>query len=152
MAKYLKTGVTGEAAAEADAKVRATVEAILDDIAKRGDDAVREYSEKFDGWVPDNFRLGRDEIDALVSEVDPRDIEDIRFAQSQIRNFAQAQLASMKAIEVETLPGVRLGHKNIPVQSIGCYVQAMMCSTPATRAVTMLICAEATIGYFPPGT
>jgi sulfopropanediol 3-dehydrogenase len=122
MAKYLKTGITGEEAADADAKVRATVEAILDDIARRGGDAVREYSVKFDNWSPEKFRLTRAEIGALVAEVAERDIADITFAQAQIRAFAQAQRAALKDVEVETRPGVVLGHKNIPVSSVGCYV------------------------------
>ena len=108
--------------AEDDAKVRATVEATLRDIETRGDAAVRDLSAKFDGYTPEAFRLTESEIEAAMSKVSDRDMADIRFAQDQIRNFAQAQRASMTDIEVETLPGVILGHKNIPVQSVGCYV------------------------------
>ncbi|MEL6963261.1 MAG: histidinol dehydrogenase [Pseudomonadota bacterium] len=122
MAEYLKRGKTvGERAAD-DAKVRATVEGILADIETRGDQAVRDLSEKFDKYAPESFRLNEQEIEAAISKVSPRDLEDIQFAQAQIRRFAEAQRASMVDIEVETLPGVILGHKNIPVQSVGCYV------------------------------
>ena len=122
MAEVLKRGKTeGERAAD-DAKVRAVVEGILSDIEARGDAAVRELSEKFDDYSPKNFRLSEQEIEAALSKVAPRDLEDIKFAQAQIRRFAEAQRASMRDIEVETLPGVILGHKNIPVQSVGCYV------------------------------
>ena len=107
---------------EDDAKVRAMVEATLGDIEARGDAAVRELSEKFDKYSPPSFRLSQSEIEAAMQKVSDRDMADIRFAQDQIRNFAEAQRASMTDIEVETLPGVILGHKNIPVQSVGCYV------------------------------
>ncbi|MGI9419474.1 MAG: histidinol dehydrogenase, partial [Geminicoccaceae bacterium] len=105
-----------------DAKVRATVEGILDDIETRGDAAVRELSKKFDNYSPPSFRLSEQDIESAMSKVAARDLEDIKFAQAQIRHFAEAQRASMTDIEVETLPGVILGHKNIPVQSVGCYV------------------------------
>ena len=107
---------------EEDAKVRATVEATLADIEARGDVAVRELSAKFDNYKPVRFRLSDSEIEAAMQKVSTRDMEDIRFAQTQIRRFAEAQRASMADIEVETLPGVVLGHRNIPVQSVGCYV------------------------------
>jgi sulfopropanediol 3-dehydrogenase len=122
--EHLKRGKPEADRAEDDAKVRSTVETILQDIETRGDAAVREYSEKFDKYAPASFRLSPKEIDALVAEVAPRDLEDIRFAQTQVRNFAQAQRDSMKDIEIETLPGVILGHRNIPVQSVGCYIPA----------------------------
>ncbi len=118
----LKSGKPESERAEDDAKVRATVEAILADIRVRGDAAVRELSQKFDGFAPASFRLTPSEIEAALQKVRTRDIEDIRFAQTQIRRFATAQLASMTDIEVETLPGVILGHRNIPVRSVGCYV------------------------------
>jgi sulfopropanediol 3-dehydrogenase len=124
MPEYLKRGKPEADRAEDDAKVRATVEGILGDIEARGDAAVREYSEKFDKYAPASFRLSAEEIEALVAEVAPRDLEDIRFAQQQVRNFAQAQRDSMQDIEIETLPGVILGHRNIPVQSVGCYIPA----------------------------
>lgn len=122
MAEYLKRGKPAEARAEDDAKVRATVEGILSDIETRGDAAVRELSAKFDKYDPAAFRLTASEIDAAMQKVSARDMADIRFAQAQIRRFAEAQRASMKDVEVETLPGVILGHKNIPVNSVGCYV------------------------------
>jgi len=122
MARYLKTGITEQARADADNEVRATVEGIIADIDKRGDAAVREYSIKFDKWSPEQFRLTRAQIDACYDEVGPRNIEDIKFAQTQIRNFAQIQKDALQEVERETLPGVVLGHKNIPVNSVGTYV------------------------------
>jgi len=118
----LKVGKPESERAEDDAKVRGTVEATLADIQTRGDAAIRDLSEKFDNYSPDNFRLSQSEIDAAMSKVSARDMDDIKFAQTQIRTFAEAQRASMTDIEVETMPGVFLGHKNIPVQSVGCYV------------------------------
>ncbi|WP_299084602.1 histidinol dehydrogenase [uncultured Ruegeria sp.] len=120
--QYLKSGKPAEARAEDDAKVRRVVEDTLADIEARGDAAVRDLSAKFDGYSPAAFRLSASEIEAAMQKVSARDMEDIRFAQTQIRRFAEAQRASMTDIEVETLPGVVLGHKNIPVQSVGCYV------------------------------
>ena len=122
MARYLKTGVSGEEKAAADEKVRGVVEAALDDIDKRGDAAIREMSAKFDNWERDDFRLSQAEIEACVAAVDPRDIEDIEFAQNQVRNFARIQRDALKDVEVETMPGVVLGHKNLPVNAVGCYV------------------------------
>jgi sulfopropanediol 3-dehydrogenase len=119
---YLKRGMAEDARSEDDAKVRSTVEDILKDIESHGDVAVRELSEKFDKYSPSSFRLSEREIDALMARVSPRDMEDIKFAQEQVRNFAQAQRNSMQDIEVETMPGVILGHRNIPVQSVGCYI------------------------------
>lgn len=120
--EHLKRSKPEAEKAEDDAKVRATVEATLADIDARGDAAVRELSQKFDGYAPQSFRLSPSEIEAAMQKVSDQDMADIRFAQDQIRNFAEAQRASMTDIEVETLPGVVLGHKNIPVQSVGCYV------------------------------
>ena len=122
--RYLKEGKSALERSEDDAKVRQIVETTLSDIEARGDTAVRELAEKFDNYSPPSYRLSESEIQALISEVSPRDIEDIKFAQAQVRKFAEAQRASMQDIEVETLPGVILGHKNIPVQSVGCYVPA----------------------------
>lgn len=118
----LKSGKPADQRAEDDAKVRASVEAILKDIETRGDAAVRELALKFDRHAPPAFRLSASEIEAAMARVAPRDMHDIRFAQAQIRRFAEAQRASMQDIEVETLPGVILGHRHIPVQSVGCYV------------------------------
>ena len=118
----LKSGKPADARAEDDAKVRATVESILADIETRGDAAVRDLAQKFDGYAPASFRLTASDIEAAMQKVSTRDMEDIRFAQAQIRRFAEAQRASLTDIEVETLPGVILGHRTIPVQSVGCYV------------------------------
>ncbi|WP_170342803.1 histidinol dehydrogenase [Ruegeria arenilitoris] len=120
--EYLKRGKSDADRAEDDAKTRAVVEATLKDIETRGDAAVRELSEKFDNYSPASFRLSQDEIDDLIAQLSDRELADIKFAQEQVMNFARAQRASMTDIEVETLPGVILGHKNIPVQSVGCYV------------------------------
>lgn len=122
--KYLKQGKTDAAKAIDDAQVSEIVKSTLKAIEARGDEAVREFSEKFDNYTPKSFKLSPAEIDSLVKKVSPQDLEDINFAQKQVRNFAQAQRDSMQDIEVETMPGVILGHKNIPVQSVGCYVPA----------------------------
>lgn len=119
---WLKRGKPEAERAADDAQVRATVEGVLADISARGDAAVRDLSVKFDKYDPPAFRLTPSEIEAAIQKVAPRDIEDIRFAQTQIRRFAEVQRASMTDVEVETLPGVILGHRNIPVQSVGCYV------------------------------
>ncbi len=119
---HLKTGKPAADRDSDDAAVRATVETTLADIAARGDAAVRDLSLKFDGYARPSFLLTRSEIDAAMQQVSARDMDDIRFAQTQIRRFAMAQRASITDIEVETLPGVILGHRTIPVQSVGCYV------------------------------
>ena len=122
MIRHLKTARTLEQRADDDAKVRATVEGLLADISARGDAAVRDLSEKFDTYSPKAFRLSEQEIEAALAKVSAQDLADIRFAQAQVRGFAELQKASLRDIEVETLPGVVLGHKNIPVRSVGCYV------------------------------
>ena len=122
MIKIIKEGISQEAAADMDAKVKATVEDILKDIENRGNEAVRELSEKFDKWSPPSFRLSDDEIEAAVARLPEQTIDDIRFAQTQIRKFAEIQRAALKDVEEETFPGVFLGHKNIPVNSVGCYI------------------------------
>lgn len=122
MIRYLKRGKDAATLAEADAKVRQTVESIIKDIESRGDAAVHEYSRKFDNWDPADFRLSEDAIAKAMGQLSAREMEDIRFAQTQIRNFAQIQRDSMKDVEVETLPGVVLGHKHIPVNAVGCYI------------------------------
>jgi sulfopropanediol 3-dehydrogenase len=122
VARYLKRGISAAQVREVDARVRRSVEAILEEVAQGGDAAVRELSECFDKWSPPSFRLSQAEIDALVESLPARTIDDIRFAQAQIRRFAEAQRAALLDVEVETLPGVVLGHKNIPVNSVGCYV------------------------------
>lgn len=122
MATYLKNGITEEISASNDTQVRQTVEGILADIQSRGDAAVRDLSSKFDNWSPEQFRLTQEQIQACINSLDESTIRDIEFAQEQVKNFAQIQRDSMKDVEVETLPGVVLGHKNIPVDSVGCYV------------------------------
>jgi sulfopropanediol 3-dehydrogenase len=122
MARYVKRGMDVSAIKAADLKVRETVESILGDIDARGDTAIREFSEKFDKWSPADFRLSKTEIEAAIAKVGKRDLDDIRFAQAQVHTFAEKQKASLSDLEVETLPGVVLGHKNIPVNSVGCYV------------------------------
>lgn len=122
MVRYLKTGMSADIIADHDDQVRQTVEKIIEDINTRGDVALREYSVRFDRWSPDSFRLSADDIDGCHRELSDQVIEDIKFAQTQIRNFARAQRDAILDIEVETLPGVTLGHKNLPVNSVGCYV------------------------------
>ena len=122
MENWLKRGAEAASLVEADLQVRQTVERTLADIANRGDAAVRELSVQFDGWDRDDYRLTHAEIEACLSRLTRRELDDIRFAQAQVRNFAQAQRDALRDIEVETLPGVVLGHKNIPVGAAGCYV------------------------------
>lgn len=122
MIRHLKAGASVETRAEADRQVRETVEKTLADIQARGDQAVRDLSEKFDNWSPESFRLSDADIAHAMSQVAERDLEDIRFAQAQIRRFAEAQLASMQPVEIETRPGVILGHKHVPINAVGCYI------------------------------
>ena len=119
---YIKKGKTVQQKAEADAKVEETVKNILADIRERKDVAVRELSQKFDNWNPDSFKLSDEQIQEIINTVPQQAIDDIKFAQEQVRNFAKAQLEGLRDIEVETIPGVILGHKNIPVNSVGCYL------------------------------
>jgi sulfopropanediol 3-dehydrogenase len=122
MARHLKRGLDASAIKAADAKVRETVEEILADVEARRDVAVRELSQKFDHWSPASFKLSPQEIERAIAQVSKRDLADIKFAQAQVRNFAEKQKTTMRDLEVETLPGVVLGHRHIPVASIGCYV------------------------------
>jgi sulfopropanediol 3-dehydrogenase len=122
MAKILKQGISPDRAQETDTKVRATVESILKDIEQRGDTAVRELSARFDKWSPEHFRLSLAQIEDNIASLPEQVITDIQFAQAQVRRFAEAQRAALMDIEIETLPGVKLGHKNIPVNSVGCYI------------------------------
>ncbi len=122
MPHHLKRGMDASAIKAADAKVRETVEQILADIEARKDAAVRELSQKFDAWSPASFKLAPAEIERAIGQVRKRDLDDIRFAQAQVRNFAQKQKETLRDLEVETLPGIVLGHRHIPVNSIGCYV------------------------------
>ncbi|HLL26624.1 MAG TPA: histidinol dehydrogenase [Xanthobacteraceae bacterium] len=122
MARHLKRGLDASAIKAADAKVRETVEGILAEVEARRDAAVRELSQKFDNWSPKSFKLSPQETERAIAQVPKRDLDDIKFAQAQVRNFAEKQKATMGDLEVETLPGVVLGHRHIPVTSIGCYV------------------------------
>jgi sulfopropanediol 3-dehydrogenase len=122
MARWLKEGAEPAQVADQDRKVREVVEQTLADIEKRGDEAIRELSVKFDGWDRKDYRLTKAEIDSCLAQLSKRDIADIEFAQAQVRNFAQVQRSALNDVEVETLPGVILGHKNVPVQAAGCYV------------------------------
>src|SRR4029079_8236845 len=122
MARYLKRGMDASAIKAADAAVRATVEQILAEVEAGRDQAVRALSEKFDKWSPASFKLSAQEIERAIGEVAKRDLEDIKFAQAQVRNFAQKQRETSRDLEGETLSGAILGHKHIPVYSIGCYV------------------------------
>ncbi|EMR06816.1 Sulfopropanediol 3-dehydrogenase [Bhargavaea cecembensis DSE10] len=120
--KFIKQGKSSEEVKQSDAKVSETVAAALSDIEEKGDAAVREMSARFDKWEPESFRLSEEEISEIVGRVPEQVIEDIKFAQKNIREFAEAQLASLSDVEVENIPGVILGHKNIPVNSVGCYI------------------------------
>src|SRR3984893_617449 len=122
MPRHIKQAALAGTQDEADAKTRATVEGIIADVKARGDAAVRELSERFDNWSPARFRLSDSEIRDLVAQVSPQTIADIKFAQAQIRNFAEIQRAALRDVEVETLPGIILGHRHIPVGKVGCYV------------------------------
>ncbi|MBI2200053.1 MAG: histidinol dehydrogenase [Candidatus Rokubacteria bacterium] len=122
MARHLKRGIDAGAIKAADTKVRETVETILADIETRRDVAVRDLSQRLDHWSPESFRLTAQEIERAIAQLARRDLDDIRFAQAQVRNFAEKQKATLLDLEVETLPGVILGHRHIPVNSIGCYV------------------------------
>jgi sulfopropanediol 3-dehydrogenase len=122
MIRYLKQGQSANTKASINASVRETVENIISDIEQNGDQAVRGYSEKFDKWSPETFRLTQEEIDTCMNALSSQALNDIKFAQAQIRRFAQIQKSTMHDVEIETLPGVVLGHKNIPVNSVGCYI------------------------------
>src|SRR5438445_1677965 len=154
MAKYYKKGLPPVESEAANLKVQETVREILADVRQRGDAAVRELSERFDGWSPPDFRLSPGEIDSLVASVSRETIEDIKFAQAQIRNFAEHQRAALKDIEVETVPGVRLGHRNIPVQSAGCYTPGgrypMVASAHMTIVTAKAAGVERVIACTPP--
>ena len=154
MPKFLKRGMDASAIRAADAKVRETVETILADIEARGDAAVAELSRKFDNWSPPSFRLSQAEIEEAIAKVPARDLEDIRFAQAQVRNFAAAQRCTMTDLEVETIPGVILGHKHIPVESVGCYVPGgrypMVASAHMSIVTAKVAGVKRIIGCAPP--
>ncbi|MCQ6268131.1 histidinol dehydrogenase [Fictibacillus sp. WQ 8-8] len=122
MARFLKTGKNMEEQQRAEAQVYETVRGIINNVTSNGDKAIRELSNKFDQWSPESFRMSRLEIKEIIKTVSEKTIDDIKFAQAQIRRFAEEQRSSIRDVEVETLPGVTLGHKNIPVNSVGCYI------------------------------
>jgi sulfopropanediol 3-dehydrogenase len=152
--RYLKQGKEASAIKAEDADVRHTVEAILDDIDSRGETAVRDLSQKYDGWSPASFRLSPADIQLAIGQVAHRDLEDIRFAQEQVRNFAEKQKACLVDLEVETLPGVFLGHRNIPVTSVGCYVPGgrypMVASAHMSIVTAKVAGVKRIIGCAPP--
>src|ERR1700751_2193446 len=147
MPRHIKKAALAGQQEEVDAKIRGTVESIIADVAERGDAAVRELSERFDKWSPPRFRLSREEIEDLVAKVAPQTIDDIKFAQAQIRNFAEIQRASLKDVEVETLPGVVLGHKHIPVGSVGCYVPGGRYPMVASAHMSIVTARVAGVGH-----
>src|ERR1700722_3213961 len=147
MPRHVKTAALAGTQDEADAKTRATVEGIITDVRTRGDAAVRELSERFDKWSPPSFRLSDGEIRDLVAQVSPRTIDDIKFAQAQIRNFAEIQRAAMKDVEVETLPGVVLGHRHIPVGKVGCYVPGGRYPMVASAHMSIVTAKVAGVGH-----
>jgi sulfopropanediol 3-dehydrogenase len=143
----LKRGKTVDEKAQADARVRQNVEQILADIATRKDEAVRELSAKFDGWSPQDFRLSAEQIESIIGSLPAQVIEDIRFAQTQVRNFAKVQRAALQDVEVETMPGVILGHKNIPVSRVGCYVPGGRYPMVASAHMSVLTAKTAGVEY-----
>ncbi|HTV45850.1 MAG TPA: histidinol dehydrogenase [Stellaceae bacterium] len=147
MPRHIKTAALAGSGDENDARVRSTVEAIIADIRARGDAAVRELSEKFDKWSPPSFRLSDVEIRDLVAKVSPQAIADIEFAQAQIRNFAEIQRAALKDVEVETLPGVVLGHRHIPVGHVGCYVPGGRYPMVASAHMSIVTARVAGVGH-----
>ena len=154
MARFLKQGRSISDKQEANLKVEETVSQVIRDIEANGDEAVRRYSEKFDSWSPAAFRLSPEQIEEIVSSVPPQVIDDIRFAQQQIRFFAEKQRASIQDIEVETMPGVILGHKNIPVNSAGCYIPGgrypMVASAHMSILTAKVAGVKRVIGCTPP--
>ena len=147
MSRHIKRAALAGQQEEADAKIRSTVEAIIADVTKRGDEAVRELSERFDKWSPASFRLGDAAIGDLVAKVAPQTIDDIKFAQAQIRHFAEIQRASLRDVEVETLPGVVLGHRHIPVGSVGCYVPGGRYPMVASAHMSIVTARVAGVGH-----
>ena len=146
MGRFLKKAKTAEDRKIDDRATRDTVEAILNEIESRGEDAVREYSRQFDKWDPDSFVLSEGEIQECIAQVDPRDIEDIKFAQEQVKNFAHHQKAALQDVEVETLPGVILGHKNIPMNAVGCYVPGGKYPLVASAHMSVVTAKAAGVG------
>lgn len=154
MAKVLKTSIPATEIEAANRNAQETVAKLIADVKARGDAAVRELSAKFDSWSPESFRLSQTEIDSLLAAVSPQTIKDIEFAQAQIRNFAQHQKSALKDLEVETLPGVRLGHRNIPVSNVGCYIPGgrypMVASSHMTIVTAKVAGVQRVIACTPP--
>ncbi|MEC5180585.1 histidinol dehydrogenase [Arthrobacter sp. CG_A4] len=138
MSQILKSALPAGHTGSSKPEVRTTVEAIIDDIRTRGDAAVREYSEKFDGWSPESFRLTHEQIEEIIATLPRQVIDDITFVQEQVRRFAQAQRDSMTDIEIETLPGVRLGHRHLPVASAGAYIPGGRYPLTASAHMTII--------------
>src|SRR5215469_17482367 len=147
MPRHIKTAALAGTQDEADARTRATVEGIIADIRARGDAAVRELSERFDKWSPPSFKLSAEEIRELVARVSAQTIDDITFAQQQIRHFAEIQRAALKDVEVETLPGVVLGHRHIPVGKVGCYVPGGRYPMVASAHMSIVTAKVAGVGH-----
>jgi sulfopropanediol 3-dehydrogenase len=147
MPRHIKNAALAGPHEEADAKIRSVVETILADVAKRGDGAVRALSERFDKWSPPSFRLSAGEIEALVAKVAPQTIDDIEFAQQQIRRFAEIQRDSLRDVEVETMPGVVLGHRHIPVGRVGCYVPGGRYPMVASAHMSIVTARVAGVGH-----
>src|SRR3954451_11159426 len=147
MPRHIKTAALAGQQEEADAKTRQAVEAIIADVRARGDRAVREFSERFDNWSPPSFRLSNSDIAAMLEKVPAQTLDDIRFAQTQIRNFAEIQRQSMKDIEVETLPGIVLGHRHIPVGRVGCYVPGGRYPMVASAHMSIVTAKVAGVGH-----
>jgi sulfopropanediol 3-dehydrogenase len=154
MPKWLKKGKSDTEIQKEDNEVKQIVSNVIKDIETHGDKAVRSNSEKFDKWSPNSFRLTESQIDKIFTEIDPSVIEDIKFAQQQIRNFASLQRTSIQDLEVETLPGVILGHKNIPVNSVGCYIPGgrypMVASAHMSILTAKVAGVKRVIGFTPP--
>ena len=163
MAKVIKAGFDAQQRRTISAQVRGTVEGIVADIEERGDEAVRALSQKFDDWSPESFRLSQSEIDAAIAEVPAKDLKAVEFSLEQVRTFAVAQRESLTDLEVETLPGVTLGHKNIPIRNVGCYIPGgrypmvasaiMSIATAKVAGVTRVVaCTPPTAGKPYPAT
>ncbi|HVV92974.1 MAG TPA: histidinol dehydrogenase [Hyphomicrobiales bacterium] len=152
--KTIKAAAKAGTVAAASAEVRETVEGILREVEQRGDAAVRDLSERFDSWTPPSFRLSQEEIAAAVAKLSPRELDDIRFAQDQVRNFARKQKECLRDLEVETLPGVILGHKNLPINAVGCYVPGgrypMVASAHMSVVTAQVAGVQRIIAFAPP--
>ena len=138
MVKHIKRGISEDEVRAADLKIKETVDNILKDIRDHGDAAVREFSERFDNWSPESFRLSQPEVEDFIASLPEQTVEDIKFAQTQVRRFAKEQRKALQDIEVETLPGVTLGHKNIPVNSVGCYIPGGLYPMVASAHMSVL--------------